>query len=731
MTASSRYRVCWSDSLPDRSRSLNIARDSQFAIVSLVWCVVAHQGFGRYELVEELARGAASEYFVVAVSGEHGFRRHILLKRLLDDSQAQAFIDDAKLSAKLSHAKIVQTLELGKLGDVPYVATEYVDGVNLLGLLRELARTRRKLEPVIAVFIAQQILDALDYAHTFVDNGQPLPIVHARLSPSKVLLGEAGEVKLADFGIPRRFDLAHGGQDYGHMSPEQVSELALDARSDIFGVGVLLAEMLTGRKLFAAHNEFDVLLSVRDVRLRRLDERASQIDAELLAIVQRALARRPEERWPSAATFRDALDEWSFAHRAHHVNSQLAVLVASVRDQVDQWRRSGASAAEFEDLPDPTGPVLVPPRAAGTGQPKTIAIPAKLPKASTGIEPLAKPVEDRAAGTERSARGTAQSAPIAKPERPKYHSDPIPPLPKKQPRAASPGMLARVQPAKAQGAIGLGVRDVLPARGPAQTKNQTTQLLSREQVAKARTPAAPDLVKLERAADEGGDFSRTPPMRVLFHLMRTRATGLLTIARDNVRKDIYVSEGQLASVWSDDKADLFGNFLVAHQVISEGELAMALATMSYYGGKIGDTLVGLGLLSRVEVFRQLTRHARTKVIDLCTWSSGRYAWYANKEDPHEAFPLEAESFTLLGEAALALPPATIDAWLAKHRGDRLVLVRTHRVPADVFGVRYASNVFDTIDGVRAVGEIVERQADRAHAARVVYLFVACELVRTA
>src|SRR5688572_4472555 len=194
-------------------------------------------GFGRYELVERLAVRAASELFVVEVSGEHGFRRRIVLKRLRDDTQAATFIEDAKLSAKLSHAKIVQTLELGRIGDVPYVATDYVDGVDMLGFMREVARTKKTLDPAVAVWIAQELLDALDYAHTFIDEGRALPIVHARLSPSKVLLGEGGEVKLCDFGVARRFDL-DGRQDYGHMSPEQVMELPVDARSDVFGVGV-------------------------------------------------------------------------------------------------------------------------------------------------------------------------------------------------------------------------------------------------------------------------------------------------------------------------------------------------------------------------------------------------------------------------------------------------------------------------------------------------------------
>src|SRR5687767_11861378 len=116
--------------------------------------MLGDSGFGRYELVERLAVRTASELFVVKVSGEHGFRRQIVLKRLRDDAFAQTFIDDAKLSAKLSHAKIVQTLELGRVNDAPYVATEYVNGIDVLGMLRELARQKRWLDPDVAVWIA-------------------------------------------------------------------------------------------------------------------------------------------------------------------------------------------------------------------------------------------------------------------------------------------------------------------------------------------------------------------------------------------------------------------------------------------------------------------------------------------------------------------------------------------------------------------------------------------------
>ena len=667
-------------------------------------------GFGRYELVERLVVRPASELFVVTVSGEHGFRRQILLKRLRDDTQSASFIEDAKLSAKLSHAKIVQTLELGSIENVPYVAMDYVDGVDLLGLLNELARTRRKMEPALAAWIAQELLDALDYAHTFSDDGMTIQIVHGHLSPSKVLLGQGGEVKLCDFGVARRFDVAHAGQDFGHVSPEQVMELPVDPRSDVFGVGVLLAEMLMSRRLFAAYNEFDVLLMVRDGRISRLD--LAGIDPELAAIVRKAIEKRPEDRWPNAAAFRDALDAWLFAKRAHHMNQQLAALVADARDAVDAWRRAGTFATpELDDLPDPSVPVMTA-VARGSISPQNVPRVVAIPPKSAEPERIA-------------ARGTAQ------PETRKEDSGPVLAIPRAIDETPS-GRLAHprlVQRGASQKMLAPGLHDVLPERAPAAAREPVHELLTKEQLAKAGQPPPPQLARLDRSPDDSGDFERTSPLRVLFHLMRTRATGLLAVTLDGIRKDIYVRDGQLAGVWSNDADDLFGNYLVAQKIISDGELAMALATMSYYGGKIGDTLVGLNLLDRMEVFRQLTRHARTKVIDICTWTTGHYAYYAGNEDPREAFPLEADAFSMLGEAALALRPDVIDAWLAKHRTSRLVTVKLHRISPDVFALPRAAEVLSWVDGVRTLGAVIESHADRARAARMLYLFLACDLVR--
>ncbi|HSN29653.1 MAG TPA: protein kinase, partial [Kofleriaceae bacterium] len=314
-------------------------------------------GFGRYSLIERLAVGGMAELFVATSPGEHGFQKKVVIKRLLpqlvgDETYKAMFIDEAKLTARLQHPKIAQTFELGRVDDALYIAMEYVDGIDVLALLREFAARRRRVEPQLAAWIAHEVLDALDYAHNLADEtGRPLGIVHRDISPSNVLLSVRGDVKLVDFGIARAKDpdRAHKSKSgtlkgkYGYMSPEQVIELPLDGRSDVFSVGVVLAELLTGRRLFAAPNELDVLLMVRDAKLGRFDKYGGDIESGLQTIVRKALKKPIDERWSSAAAFRDALAEWLFEHRHRITNKQVSEVVMELRDSVYQRRQKASS----------------------------------------------------------------------------------------------------------------------------------------------------------------------------------------------------------------------------------------------------------------------------------------------------------------------------------------------------------------------------------------------------
>src|SRR5262245_34554664 len=165
--------------------------------------------FGRYQLLERLAVGGMAEIFRAKQSGVHGFEKTLVIKRILPHLAADPeflgmFIDEAKLQCALQHPKIVQVYEFGEVDGQYYIALEYVDGMDSLGLLRACAHRRQRLPVRLAVHIVAEVLDALDYAHTTAgEDGHPLGIVHRDVSPSNVFISRRGAVKLGDFGIAR------------------------------------------------------------------------------------------------------------------------------------------------------------------------------------------------------------------------------------------------------------------------------------------------------------------------------------------------------------------------------------------------------------------------------------------------------------------------------------------------------------------------------------------------
>jgi serine/threonine-protein kinase len=296
---------------------------------------------GRYQILDRLAVGGMAELFKATLTGEHGFEKLVAIKKILphlaaDHAFVEMFRDEARITAKLDHRHIVQVFEYGTDSDTPYIAMQFVDGLDVLGLLRECARAQIRLPPELAAVIARDVLDALDYAHNAIGaDGRPLHIIHRDISPGNVLLSWRGDVKLTDFGIARAAERRHKTEagtlkgKYGYMSPEQVSNAEVDARSDLFSVGILLAEMVMARRLFTSTNDLDILLMVRDARLDRLHKYASEFPLELRVITVRALQRRPDDRWQSAAHFRDAIDDW--LRRTSRADARdLANLIGSV-----------------------------------------------------------------------------------------------------------------------------------------------------------------------------------------------------------------------------------------------------------------------------------------------------------------------------------------------------------------------------------------------------------------
>lgn len=272
----------------------------------------APQAFGKYYLVDRIAMGGMAEIFKAKTFGDGGFENLIVIKRILahlsDNGQfVRMFMDEAKVSVLLQHGNIVRIYDFGKIRENYFIAMECVEGKDVKLILRKLAERRKILPREFAVFIAMEAAKGLDYAHKRTTlQGQPLAIVHRDVSPSNLLVSYAGEVKVADFGIVKAANCAEETDagmlkgKFEYMSPEQASGAELDRRSDIFSLGIILHEMLTGRRLFKSDNEIKTLERIKAGDIDPPSAQNPQVPARLDEIVMRALARDADDRYQDA-----------------------------------------------------------------------------------------------------------------------------------------------------------------------------------------------------------------------------------------------------------------------------------------------------------------------------------------------------------------------------------------------------------------------------------------------
>jgi serine/threonine protein kinase len=274
---------------------------------------------GRYTLMRRFAMGGMAELYLAHQRGAEGFGKIVALKRIHPHLAANPeftnmFLDEARLAAALDHPHIVHVLDFGESDGEHYLTMEYVHGRHLLDVMR--AHSGRPLPLDVAVQIVGAVARALHHVHELRGpDGRAQGLVHRDVSPSNVLVSYEGTVKLTDFGIAKAVDLTSATRTgtfkgkLGYASPEQVRGDALDRRSDIFALGILLYETTTGVRTFAGPNEFAVLGRVARGDWVPLEEIDAAYPAPLHAIVARALAHDPAERFATAEDFAHELDE--------------------------------------------------------------------------------------------------------------------------------------------------------------------------------------------------------------------------------------------------------------------------------------------------------------------------------------------------------------------------------------------------------------------------------------
>jgi serine/threonine protein kinase len=283
--------------------------------------------FGKYLLLDRISVGGMAEVFKAKSFGIEGFEKIVAIKRILpsmgeDRDFIRMFIDEANIAGQLSHANICQIFELGRIETSHFIAMEYLWGKDLLQIQNRFRRSKAEMPLPMAYYIVAKVCEGLDYAHRKKDAfGQPMNIVHRDCSPQNVLVSYEGEVKLIDFGIAKaasRSSKTVAGVlkgKFGYMSPEQVRGMALDRRSDIFAVGTVLYECVTGQRLFQSESDFSTLEKVRSVSILPPSHFNANIPEELERIIMKALQREPGDRYQWASELRADLQQLLMAEK--------------------------------------------------------------------------------------------------------------------------------------------------------------------------------------------------------------------------------------------------------------------------------------------------------------------------------------------------------------------------------------------------------------------------------
>jgi eukaryotic-like serine/threonine-protein kinase len=315
--------------------------------------------FGKYYLLERIDVGGMAEVFKAKTVGVEGFERIVALKRILpsiaeDEEFITMFIDEAKIAVQLQHANIAQIFDLGKVDDSYFIALEYVNGRDVRRIFDDLRKQGHAMPVPQVCHLIMQLCEGLDYAHNKRDaQGRDLNLVHRDVSPQNVLIGYEGEVKLIDFGIAKAAGKASKTQagilkgKFGYMSPEQVRGLPVDRRSDIFALGIVLYEMLTGERLFVGESDFSTLEKVRNVEIIPPSSFNSNIPEKLERIVLKALEKNVEDRYQNAIDLHDDLQ--MFMHSVGQFSSRKDLSAWMKRTFSDGNSQEG-EIAEIDDV---------------------------------------------------------------------------------------------------------------------------------------------------------------------------------------------------------------------------------------------------------------------------------------------------------------------------------------------------------------------------------------------
>lgn len=486
---------------------------------------------GKYIVRRKLAEGGMAEIYVASAIGPEGFQKDVVIKRIrsflaTDPGFVQMFIAEARLASRLNHANIAQIFDFDKHEDTFYIAMEYVRGCSLWDMRR---RCRERMIPVPSTLVAQlglEVARGLHYAHQLKSRGTPVGLVHRDVTPHNVLLSWEGAIKLTDFGIAKAGNtLTSPGMlkgKFAYMSPEQARGENVDARTDVFALGIVLWELLTGGRLFEGDSDVAVLRAVQQSVIPPPARLNPDVPTELDAIVMRALERDLDARYASAQELERALGQFILRHAKSIDDTDFGGFLRRLYPDEAAEERSGrthSGISEPSPLPEPVKEVAAPrvrePTAVMPGRPG-----AAPPEVSADEDAFAQTYlleRARAAAADgrqevASATGLEETAvPAARHEAPVVATSPI--SFDSSAKAARGGPTGDVVSAAVNGAVAPVVaaqRDELPADG--HNERDASAVFARGGSAEpnVRTPAQDRIDTTANALTEAFDPGRHP-----------------------------------------------------------------------------------------------------------------------------------------------------------------------------------------------------------------------------
>jgi serine/threonine-protein kinase len=580
-----------------------------------------------------------AEVYEARRPGARGFAKRVALKRILpqlamDQRLVRMFCAEARVHAALMHPNLVSVLDFGEASGELYLVMEYVDGVALSEVLRAIAARKRAIDLGPALHIAREVAAGLAYAHQYRDDDDaPLGVVHRDVAPNNILLGRAGEVKLTDFGIVHsawsevRTAPGELRGKVGYVSPEQALGRGVEARSDLFSLGVVLAEMLLGAPLIPGQGELEVLKNLQSRSWECLTELRAKAPPGVIQLLQRLLAKSPRNRPASAALVADELDKLATQQgvrtSAHGLSLWLAdlgivriesnVRVTPSRDD-SPYRAPSEPRAEQATIVD-----------ADALKPIVIALPApNLPDEGPTINRLA------AAGTSTL----------------RYR------LRRPGGEVVGPLSLSSVLAMLATARAGLD-SELARDDGPFLRLSRAFELTRL-----ASRPLYRFFEPIALLATERHPVERSTLPAHLLRLAALKRTGLLVYRHGAEQRRVYFEDGVPLATASTDAAELLGAQLVRGGLVSEADLERVLESGYRSGCPLGESLVRAGLLTSERLAQSMADQRIRRLSALCRARGGELFFVEAARSGEHSLGLSPQPLGALVEALRVAYPET-------------------------------------------------------------------------